>query len=754
VSRVDPQTARPSFWLRPVDHFVPAALLARGGDLRTRARILAATCLAGGLMTTLTGVGHWLTGSGPSGIWVTNLIGGSSILLGAFLLRRTGSLPLTANVLLTVGWAMNTMLYVASEGTNVSALYAFAMLPVIAMLIGGPWTGLAWTIVSCVTAVVLVQSPPFVLATPLDFVIADHQAQLTRDVVLITVWLALVGALFDGVRSAAQRGAEQAQARAEESERRFALFFEANPDGIVMADAGTGEILECNDGFLEILDRPRDEVVGQLGWASALGMNEDAREAIDEVLRQHGQSGEVEVNLVGRASGDRSVRVRASRVEVEGRPCVLATVRDVTEHARLEAQLRQAQKMEAVGQLAGSIAHDFNNMLTVISGYAEHLEGSLDDELGDMAGEIRGAADRSADLTRQLLAFSRRQVLEPQVLGLNEMIRRLENLLVRLIGETIRIELVLAPDLGSVRADPGQVEQVIVNLAINARDAMPEGGELRVETARFEGCPPGGGSAGDWVRLRVCDTGHGMDEATLRRVFEPFFTTKEPGRGTGLGLSTVEGIVRQSGGEVAIRSAAGEGTTVDVHLPRLDVMNGRREGDEGVPGVPGTAFEENVVVLLVEDDDMVRRLAGRTLRGRLRGDRGERRQGGPRRLPGARRRRRPRADRHGDAAQRWPRARARDPRRPPRRPADLHVGLSEPTGGGRHGHARGRGADPEALQPRGVAHARGRGARAGRGQAARAGGRGAGSHGGGRRPPALASPRAPEAPWRSTASPT
>jgi len=615
VTRVDPQTAVPSFWLRSVDHFVPAAALARGGDLRTRARILAATCLVGGTMTATTGAVDFLGGGVPTGIGITNLVGGTIIFLGAFLLRYTGSLPLTANVLLTLGWAMNTVLYVASEGTNLSALYAYAMLPVIAMLIGGPWVGLLWTVVSCVTVVVVLQVPTLRVAAPVDFVIADHESQIARDVVVITIWLALVGALFDGVRGASQRGAEQAQARAEESERRFALFFEANPDGIVMADAGTGEILECNDGFLEILEQPRHEVVRRRAWTAVLGMDEAARAAVAAALQSDGQSGEIEVNLVGRAGGDRSVRVRASRVELEGRPCVLAAVRDVTEHARLEAQLRQAQKMEAVGQLAGAIAHDFNNMLTVISGYAEHLQIALDDELGEMAGEIRTAADRSADLTRQLLAFSRRQVLEPQVLGLNEMVRRLENLLARLIGETIAIELDLAHDLGSVRADPGQVEQVIVNLAINARDAMPEGGRLRIETARFQGRPPGadGEGEGDWVLLRVQDTGHGMDEATLRRVFEPFFTTKEPGKGTGLGLSTVEGIVRQSGGEVAIRSRAGEATTVDVYLPRLAVASVRGEGERAASGEEGTPSQGRGI-LLVEDDDMVRRLASRTLR--------------------------------------------------------------------------------------------------------------------------------------------
>jgi CheY-like chemotaxis protein len=230
-----------------------------------------------------------------------------------------------------------------------------------------------------------------------------------------------------------------------------------------------------------------------------------------------------------------------------------------------------------------------------------------------MSKEIRGAADRSAELTRQLLAFSRRQVLEPQILDLNELIRRIEGLLERLIGEDIEIEIDLAPDLGSVRADPGQIEQVIVNLAINARDAMPNGGVLRLKTVEFHGRPGDAREDADWICLRVRDTGCGMDEATLARVFEPFFTTKEPGKGTGLGLSTVEGIVHQSGGQIRIRSEPGEGTQVEIHLPRRAAS----EIGEGVPiadlDVEG-AHAKDRTILLVEDDDMVRRLAGRSLR--------------------------------------------------------------------------------------------------------------------------------------------
>jgi CheY-like chemotaxis protein len=266
--------------------------------------------------------------------------------------------------------------------------------------------------------------------------------------------------------------------------------------------------------------------------------------------------------------------------------------------------------MEAVGQLAGSVAHDFNNMLTVISGYADHLSGELPGELGEMAGEIRRAADRSADLTRQLLAFSRRQVMKPQVLDLNAMLRRLERLLGRLLGEPILVELELDPDLWTVRADPGQMEQVIVNLAINARDAMPDGGTLRLSTRNVVASPGTALASGQWVRLRVRDDGVGMDEATLSRAFELLFTTKDQGKGTGLGLSTVDGIVRQSGGEVAIRSDRQHGTTVDVFLPRVAGVQAAADAADSPAAVPQGSGH---TILLVEDDPMVRRLASRSL---------------------------------------------------------------------------------------------------------------------------------------------
>ncbi len=253
-----------------------------------------------------------------------------------------------------------------------------------------------------------------------------------------------------------------------------------------------------------------------------------------------------------------------------------AVAADVTESRRLEAQLRQAQKMEAVGRLAGGIAHDFNNLLTVISSYAELLlVEAKAGEARDAIAEIRGATTRAAKLTRQLLAFSRRQALEPRVVNPNDVLRGVETLTRRLVLGNISVATHLSPDVPLVRVDPGQLEQVVMNLAINAADAMPEGGTLTIETGSAEL----GASAsrddpdvapGEYATIIVRDTGTGMNAQTLAQIFEPFFTTKEPGRGTGLGLSTAYGIVKQSGGHVEVESEPGVGSAFTVYLPSVD----------------------------------------------------------------------------------------------------------------------------------------------------------------------------------------
>jgi two-component system cell cycle sensor histidine kinase/response regulator CckA len=291
---------------------------------------------------------------------------------------------------------------------------------------------------------------------------------------------------------------------------------------------------------------------------------------------------------------------------------------DITERVQLEAQFRQAQKMEAVGRLAGGIAHDFNNLLTAILGYAELALEQLpaDSDLAADIDQIKRAGLSASSLTRQLLAFSRRQMLQPEVICVNEVVTRTETLLRRLIGEHIELSTRLDAELAHVSADPAQIEQVIVNLAVNARDAMPEGGRLTVETgnvdldAAFVSAHMGA-RTGPHVMMRVSDTGVGMDESVQTHIFEPFFTTKEKTKGTGLGLATVYGVVKQSGGFLWVESAPGEGATFTIYLPVVDAP--LTEGAD-VPGSKLTQEAGNETILLVEDQDDVRRVAAAILR--------------------------------------------------------------------------------------------------------------------------------------------
>ena len=326
--------------------------------------------------------------------------------------------------------------------------------------------------------------------------------------------------------------------------------------------------------------------------------------------------------LLRRDGGVVWVLANASPVQdASGAPLYfLVYIRDVTERKNLEEQLRQAQKMEAVGQLAGGVAHDFNNLLTAIIGNAELLLRVIEPEDARRLDvlEINRAAHRAATLVRQLLAFSRKQVLQPRVVDLNAVVGDLSTMLRRVLGEHVELRLELQPELGRVLADPGQLEQVITNLSVNARDAMPSGGTLTIRTADVDAANVPGQSpesmplVGPLVELTVRDDGVGMDERTLARLFEPFFTTKELGRGTGLGLATVYGIVRQSGGHIRVNSRLHHGSTFTVYLPRVEGAGERAEELPGWNDEPGAAG----TVLVVEDEVSVRRLACRVLRAR------------------------------------------------------------------------------------------------------------------------------------------
>jgi signal transduction histidine kinase len=302
-------------------------------------------------------------------------------------------------------------------------------------------------------------------------------------------------------------------------------------------------------------------------------------------------------------------------VRFAGRNAVLVAPQ-TTRRTQLEEQLRQARKMEAVGMLAGGIAHDFNNLLTIINGYSQMLLGNLPegDENRSSVEQIMKAGARAAELTRQLLTFSRRQVLRPKALDMNAVVASTAVMLRRLIGEHIELHIVAAPDLAKVHTDLSQLEQVILNLAVNSRDAMLSGGTLIIETQNVDLLDPYVGQhttlqPGRYVMLAVTDSGTGMDVQTLSHLFEPFFTTKAPGQGTGLGLSTVYGIVKQSAGEIVVYSEPGQGTCVKIYFPAVN----ETAIDDVAENIPEKALAGSETILLIEDEEAVRKLVRRTL---------------------------------------------------------------------------------------------------------------------------------------------
>jgi len=417
--------------------------------------------------------------------------------------------------------------------------------------------------------------------------------------------------LAQAIRYAIER--KRAEDALHASERRALTLFDA-VDLIVLGLDSGGVVDYVNPFFLQLTGYTREDVLGQpwierfVPTAHQAGMSGLFLELYDRDLHAHYQN-----PIVTKAGEERLIAWNNTVVrDREGRPSgTLSVGEDITEHRRLEEQYRQAQRMEAVGRLAGGVAHDFNNILTAILGYAELLLMELppdSEHLAD-AAEIRTAAQRAAGLTRQLLAFSRQQVLQPTVLCVNDVLANVENMLCRLLGENVALRTALAPDAGNVRADAGQLEQVIVNLAVNARDAMSAGGKLTIETANAELSEDDAEAnqpvvAGQYVMLAVTDTGVGISPENRLRIFEPFFTTKEQGKGTGLGLSTVYGIVKQSGGYIWVYSEPGKGATFKVYLPRVDAPVEPQTPPRPIQGTPaGTE-----TILLAEDDEQLRKL--------------------------------------------------------------------------------------------------------------------------------------------------
>jgi len=394
------------------------------------------------------------------------------------------------------------------------------------------------------------------------------------------------------------------------AEERFYKAFNASPEPITIANLADGRFVDVNESFLHVTGFSREEVIGRTSlelrfWERA----GDYRELV-EALEERGAVRDMEITFLAKSGERRAGLNSAEVIDIAGQKCILAIFKDITERKALEAKLRQAQKMESVGRLSGGIAHDFNNLLGVIIGYGSVLEErvDVDSDLRKGIQEIKKAGQRAAALTRQLLAFSRQQVLEPKVLSLNTVVADIGKMLLRLIGEDIELTTLLQPDLGRVKADQGQIEQVIMNLAVNARDAMPRGGKLIIETQNvdLDEHPVGQHSPtvpGRYILLSVTDTGVGMDKETLSHIFEPFFTTKEKDKGTGLGLSVVYGVVKQSGGYIWVDSEPAKGATFKIFLPRVEEAVERDNRQPSVKSLKGSE-----TILLVEDEESLRAL--------------------------------------------------------------------------------------------------------------------------------------------------
>jgi two-component system cell cycle sensor histidine kinase/response regulator CckA len=452
---------------------------------------------------------------------------------------------------------------------------------------------------------------------------AEHWRHRKKDGTIIQVEITSHPIVMDGrdaelILSHDVTEQRKSQESLRQSEERFATAFRSSPLAITISTEEEGQYVDANDAFTKMMGYRREEIVGKTAQELGIWVHPEDRRQMVQRVDQKGRTEAVETRFRTKSGEQRQVRISTERIFLDGRSCVLANTLDITESRRLEEQFRQAQKMEAVGRLAGGVAHDFNNLLSVIMGYSEIAQGAAPagTPVRKHLDQIKLAAERAAALTHQLLAFSRQQVLEPKVLNLNAVVNSVSKMLLRVIGEDVTLSLSPGEPLGSIKADLSQIEQVLMNLAVNARDAMPQGGKIVIETANVEldetyARQHQSVKPGSYVMLSFSDTGVGMDAKILAQIFEPFFTTKDPGKGTGLGLSTVYGIVKQSGGYVWPYSEPTRGTTFKIYFPRVD-------GPAEMLAAPRAdlVFDQGTeTILLVEDDRAVRALIAELLRG-------------------------------------------------------------------------------------------------------------------------------------------
>ncbi len=580
--------------------------------------VLALVLLAGILSTAVSATvgvtSLLLSGSTPSTsvgrlwfVWWSGDAMGTLIAAPVFLtwlttprLREPLARAAEALTLLVILVALTSVLFL----TRISYVYAVFPFAIWAALRFGPRGAATATLLVSSLAVwyTLNGLGPFVAST-----LTHNLALLQSFIGLLAVTTLVIAALLTE-----RTAAEQALT---ESEAHYRLLFERNPNPLCVYDAETLAFLAVNEAAVRLYGYSRAEFL-EMTLKDLRPPDDGPRPQSQSTISGEGLVGAGEWRHRKKDGTAIVVEITRHALTFAGRPAALAMAHDLTQRRSLESQLLQSQKMEAVGQLAGGIAHDFNNLLTAIFGSSDLLleDLSVDDQRRSDVEDIKQAAQRAAALTRQLLAFSRQQVLAPQVLDLSALIADLEKMLRRVIGEDVEFRTVLAPDLGAVRADPGQLEQVIVNLAVNARDAMPYGGKLTVETANVdldEAYPQERGLVvpGRYAMLAVTDTGIGMDAHVKAHIFEPFFTTKEKGKGTGLGLATVYGIVKQSDGYIWVYSEPGRGTSFKIYLPRVEAV-----AEPPAPkAMPPASLRGSETVLVVEDEAAVRNLVRRVL---------------------------------------------------------------------------------------------------------------------------------------------
>jgi PAS domain S-box-containing protein len=424
---------------------------------------------------------------------------------------------------------------------------------------------------------------------------------------------------LDGLVAERTRSLQETNLALQSSEERFAKAFRKNPVPLLLCDSANGRCVDVNDSFVALTEYSPEKVLGRMPEVLDLFARPEIWRQIRDDAAAKRPIGNRQMELRTQAGRTLIVLVSAEPLDLQNRPHLLMSVQDITERLNIENQLRQAQKMEAVGQIAAGIAHDFNNILGVIQGHAELQlnAGHTDDSLLESLQEISQAANRAASLTRQLLAFSRKQMLRPRALDVREVLGNLGRMLGRIIGEHIQLHVHCAENLPPVLADQVNLEQVVINLAVNARDAMPRGGPLTIRAdlvdvdARHKEQQPDA-ILGTFLRLSVADAGIGMDQNVQRKIFEPFFTTKAVGKGTGMGLATVYGIVKQHHGWIEVDSTVGVGTTFTVYLP--PAHGPVKKTDEAGTDLIRAETAQAHTIFIVEDEPALRGMSEKILR--------------------------------------------------------------------------------------------------------------------------------------------